>query len=92
VEGFFGTHGAGGNYNLEVKVYPSGDLVARKLGVSPGLGHTWLRFDSLEILGTFTKGKQYEFRFTRASGSDSIQYYTSAGTTYPYGFLRTGGV
>jgi hypothetical protein len=40
---------------------------------------------------SFTKGKQYEFRFTR-SGSDSINYYFSDDNPYGYGAIKGGGV
>jgi len=72
VELFAGDYGQGGACNLAVTDYVSGQPVASQTGVLPGGDHTWLRFGgiTMEPGRAFTKGKQYEFKFTR-SGSDS---------------------
>jgi len=85
VELFCGDRGAGGAYNVEVRDVATNDLLARKLNVTPGQGHSWLRFEPMEILGPFTKGKDLTIIFTRAG--DSIQYYYQEGDPYKYGFL-----
>ena len=70
---------------MNVYEYPGGvNWIARKLNVTPTGSHRWLVFDLETQSGqSFTKGKQYEFRFTR-TGSDSIQFYFDAfaGTKY----------
>ena len=73
VELFTGLHGDSGVYHLNVYEYPAGPLVAYRRNVAPGRDHTWLRFDRihLEPGEVFTKGKLYEFSFTR-TGSDSV--------------------
>jgi hypothetical protein len=64
-----------------------------------GQPQSWVHMPLTTVSGeSFTKGKLYEFRFTR-SGSDSIQYYwqetpdTSVvnRSPYPYGFLLVNG-
>ena len=87
VELFAGKSNAGGEYRCGV--WGDGTELMHSGGVQ-GRDHNWVRFGDWSTQARFTKGKQYEFRFTR-SGSDSIQYYTRVGTEYPYGFLRTGG-
>ncbi len=87
VELFAGFHGASGNYyHLGIYEYPAGPLVASRNNLVPGHDHTWLKFDRIrtEPGEVFTKGKKYEFRFTR-SGSDSIQYYYDTMCGYHYG-------
>jgi hypothetical protein len=91
VELFVGSSEAGGeNYNLEVLDAATESLIAYKYNVAPSGSYRWQLFEHLTPARTFTKGKQYEFIFTR-SGSDSINYYTNIGTVYPYGYLKTGG-
>ena len=72
VQLFTGLRGAGGNYNLEILEAGDGPTVAREDNRPAGLNHAWLTFDriKMETGQSFTKGKQYEFRFTR-SGSDT---------------------
>jgi len=79
-------------FSVNVYEYPGGiDWVARRLNVTPTGSHRWLVFDLETQSGqSFTKDKQYEFRFTR-SGSDSINYYYQTGYAYEYGYLRVGG-
>jgi hypothetical protein len=87
VELFAGFHGAGANYHLGIYEYPGGQLVASRNNLVPGHDHTWLKFDRvhMEPGEAFTKGRKYEFRFTR-SGSDSINYYYDSACGYgPYG-------
>ena len=69
---FQGDTGTGSQYKLDIYEYPSGPLVAYRYNVAPGRDNAWLRFDRirLETGESFTKGKLYEFRFTR-TGSDS---------------------
>ena len=47
---------------------------------------SWVRFEEWSSQIAFTKGKKYEFRFTR-TGSDSIQYYYQNKDPYPCGLL-----
>ena len=86
VELFAGEYGQGGAYNLAVTDYVSGQPVASQTGVLPGRDHAWLRFGgiTMEPGRAFTKGKKYEFRFTR-SGTDSIHYYYDTACGYDYG-------
>jgi len=88
VELFAGDHGAGGAYNLEIKDVTAGQVVAKEENRTPGGSHTWLKFSNIQMEPgrSFTKGKLYEFKFTR-SGSDSIQYYYSQDNPYPYGSI-----
>ncbi|MBN2464638.1 hypothetical protein JXD38_03310 [candidate division WOR-3 bacterium] len=74
------------SFNLNIYEYPDGvQPIASALGQHPTRGHTWLRFPVVTASGqSFTKGKKYEFRFTR-SGSDSIQYYYDSACGYDYG-------
>jgi hypothetical protein len=92
VELFAGFHGAGGGYHLSIYEHPDGALVAYRNNVIPEKDHAWLKFDRIRMEPgeTFTKGKQYEFRFTR-SGTDSIQYYYQDENPYQYGYMRVGG-
>jgi hypothetical protein len=93
VELFAGFHGASGNYyHLGIYEYPAGPLVASRNNLVPGHDHTWLKFDRIRMEPgeVFTKGKKYEFRFTR-SGRDSIQYYCQSGDPYQYGLLIVPG-
>jgi hypothetical protein len=65
-----------GDYNdsgaFKVDVYEVGgevDPVAYNYGVPPAGEHRWLRLDLTTASGySFTKGKQYEFKFTRSDG------------------------
>lgn len=70
VELFCGAIADSGTYNLDVRDGETGDRVAYKYDVRQNRDHGWVRFDTLAIVGPFTKGKTYEVRFTR-SGSDS---------------------
>jgi hypothetical protein len=69
---FAGEYGQGGAYNLSILEYPGGPQVAHQDGGTYVRPQHWVRFDRihLETGRSFTKGKKYEFRFTR-SGSDS---------------------
>jgi hypothetical protein len=92
VELFTGFRGAGANYHLDIYEYPDGPRVAYRHDIVPGRDHTWLRFDRIRLetgRSSLTKGKQYEFRFTRG-GSDGIQYYYQGGNPHPYGHMRVG--
>ncbi len=91
VELFVGANGDTGSYKLEIK--EGNTLVASQAGVSPGRDYAWLMFGDIQMEPgeSFTKGKQYEFRFTRA-GADSIEYYWDAENPYPkYGWMKVGG-
>lgn len=87
---FCGSPGAGGDYNVSILTYPGGFEIASGDTIDPG-DHRWATC-TLEVLepDSFIKGRQVEVRWTRG-GSDSIQYYTNVGQTYPYGFMRVGG-
>jgi hypothetical protein len=91
VELFAGETLTGKPYKLDVYEYPDGVFpVASHSGKQARRGHAWLKFPLTVTSGyTFTKGKQYEFRFTR-SGSDSIQFYY-AENAYDYGHIVIGG-
>jgi len=89
VELFAGGIGNGGHYNLDVRDGSTGDRVAYKYDVTQRQGHSWIRFDTLAIVGAFTKGKTYQFKFTR-SGSDSIQFYYDSTDKYKYGGMAVG--
>jgi len=71
VELFAGFSEGDGQYRVVVSEY-GGPEVMRSYDVPAERNHDWLRFDTLDIDGAFTKGKQYEFRFMR-TGSDSIE-------------------
>ncbi|MFO7675566.1 MAG: hypothetical protein R6X12_04560, partial [bacterium] len=92
MELFAGDHGAGGAYNLEIRDITAGQVVAEEENRTPGGSHTWLKFNNIQMeLGrSFTKGKQYEFKFTR-SGSDSINYYYNPYDPYEYGSIVLPG-
>ncbi|MBM3313967.1 hypothetical protein FJY70_05200, partial [candidate division WOR-3 bacterium] len=87
VELFAGAKGAGGAYTATVLedgmplTSSDGDRVP---------DHAWVRFDAWTQQVGFTKGKQYEFKFTR-SGSDSIQFYFQHGDPYPWGEMKVAG-
>jgi hypothetical protein len=88
VELFVGASEVGGaNYNLQI--LDGTTPVAYQTGVLPEGDHRWLKFDSIQMEAgqSFTKGKAYEFRFTR-SGSDSIQYYWDGDDPYKYGVIN----
>jgi hypothetical protein len=97
VELFVGDYHDTTSFNLGIYEYPDGVLpMASALGQHPTKGHSWLRFPVVTASGqSFTKGKRYEFKFTR-SGSDSIQYYYQGGNPalsdpYSWGWMRVGG-
>ncbi len=89
VELFCGEQGAGGTYDCEVHDGQTGARVAHRRGVVPGQACNWLAFKDFTVMGTFTKGKVYEFRFTRA-GTDSINYFWQDGDPYRYGDIVVG--
>jgi hypothetical protein len=87
VELFAGDSGStGGDYR--VGVLDDGAEVAYAGGVQRQ-ATSWVMFDEWTFTGTFTKGKQYEFRFTR-SGTDSINYYYQNDEAYGYGDIKVG--
>jgi hypothetical protein len=73
-------------FKLDVYEYPGGVMpIASHSGKPAQQGHTWLKLPLTVQNGySFTKGKQYEFRFTR-SGTDSINYYYQNDEVYGYG-------
>ena len=92
VELFAGEKGAGGLYT--VAVLEDGAQVMSSNG-SQDYDCRWVRFENWDNHVAFTKGKRYEFKFTR-SGSDSIQYYYQGGNPalsdpYSWGWMRVGG-
>ncbi len=99
VEFFVGNLGANpaNQFKVDVYEYPDGVLpIASHSGKAAQREHTWLKLPLTVASGySFTKGKQYEFRFTR-SGSDSIQFYYQGGNPalydpYHWGWMRVGG-
>ena len=86
VQLFAGEMGAAGN-DYYVVVKEGGVDVMESPGTQGG-DHQWVRFDDWDdTTYKFTKGKTYEFRFTR-SGSDSIQYYWDGDDPYKYGVIN----
>lgn len=86
--------GEPGDSQYVVTVLDSGSELTHSSGTQ-GRSHSWVKFEDWSDTIAFTKGKQYEFKFTR-SGSDSIQYYYQGGNPalsdpYPWGWMRVGG-
>jgi len=75
----------------KVDVYElNGPWVAFNDGEVANKDYAWLRFDLTTVSGKkFTRGKMYEFRFTRPG--DSINYYYDANNPYLYGKIKVGG-
>ena len=74
-------------YLLGIYEQPGGVKVAGNPGRPQGKPSSWLKFEVYMEPGmSFTKGKRYEFRFTR-SGSDSLEYYYQTGDPYRFGLL-----
>ena len=90
VELFQGDTSGTGTYLLSIREYPGDVAVATSPNTPQGSPHSWLRFSVWMLPGKhFTKGKQYEFRFTRA-GTDSINYYYQNDEPYGYGDSKVG--
>jgi hypothetical protein len=87
VELFAGAKGNGGAY--QVQVLDDGLPVMTSAG-NRVPNHGWVKFSNWDEQVAFTKGKEYEFRFTR-SGGDSVQYYFRGGDPYPYGAMLVPG-
>jgi hypothetical protein len=87
---FAGETLSGQNYNVDVYELPGRtNRVAYGEGAHATQPQSWVRLPLTTVSGkSFTKGKQYEFRFSRG-GSDSLEYYWSDGDPYKYGFLAT---
>ncbi|MCR4423468.1 MAG: CARDB domain-containing protein [candidate division WOR-3 bacterium] len=83
VELFVGARGIGSCYRVEV--WNGDKLVMWSSGVQKR-SYSWVRFENWNRRFGFTRGKRYEFRFSRA-GPDSIQFYYDAGNPYRYGTL-----
>ena len=85
VEFFQGDTLTGSPYKLDIYEYPDGVTpVASNAGVRATRPQSWVKLPLAITPGkSFTKGKLYEFRFTR-SGSDSIQFYWQVNDPYPY--------
>ncbi|MEO0005218.1 MAG: hypothetical protein ABIK49_04365, partial [candidate division WOR-3 bacterium] len=83
VELFAGNIGSGGQYR--VGVLENGSEIMWSTG-NQKQDHSWIRFENWSTQVTFTKGKRYEFKFTRV-GQDSIQYYYNPNNPYGYGIL-----
>jgi hypothetical protein len=93
VELFAGDSGSTGS-GYRVGVWEGGVELTYATGVQHQPA-SWVRFDNWNTQVAFTKGKQYEVRFTR-SGSDSIQFYYQGGNPalsdpYSWGWMRVGG-
>jgi hypothetical protein len=86
VELFVGELGAGSQY--VVTVFDDAKELARSSGMQMR-SHVWVKFENWNTRVEYTKGKEYEFRFTR-SGRDSVQYYYQGTNPYPYGHMRAG--
>ena len=76
VELFAGARG-GDDYRLQVFTYPGGSPISQLASGSYDRDYAWVRFDDIDVTSpeSIVKGKRLEFRFTRTSGSDSIEYY-----------------
>jgi len=85
VELFAGAKGNGGQYRADVWV--DGHESAWSNGTQTQ-NESWVKFDSWNRRFAFTKGKQYEFQFSRGS-NDSIQFYYDD-DPYKYGQLIVG--
>jgi len=70
---FVGDFSDTGAYKVDVYELPGGtNRVAYNDGENATRPHTWVKMPLTTVSGqSFTKGKKYEFKFTRA-GSDSI--------------------
>jgi hypothetical protein len=86
---FAGETLSGGYYKVDVYDYPGGiNRVAYNEGTHAKRPQDWVRMPLTMAAGkSFTKGKLYEFRFTR-SGSDSIQFYYQVNDPYPYQYCQ----
>ncbi|MBM3315379.1 hypothetical protein FJY71_06015 [candidate division WOR-3 bacterium] len=87
VELFAGARGAGGAYTATVL---EGGAPLMWSNGTQSQSESWVKFENWNTSIAFTKGKQYEFRFTRG-GSDSIQFYYDANDPYHYGQIEIGG-
>jgi hypothetical protein len=84
---FAGETLTGQNYLADVYEV-GGPRVAYNLGVHARTPQSWVRMPLTMVAGkSFTKGKLYEFRFTR-SGNDSIQFYYQVNDPYPYQYCQ----
>jgi hypothetical protein len=81
VELFAGVKGNGGLYTATV--YEDEVPLMSSKGVQDS-DCRWVRFENWSSQAAFTKGKQYEFRFTRG-GQDSIHYYYDSACGYDFG-------
>jgi hypothetical protein len=84
IELFCGDDVTAGVYSVEVRDSVTERLIARKLGATPSRGHTWLRFEPIEILGASAKGSLLSVNFTGGE-KDSIQYYYDGSDQYRHG-------
>jgi len=92
VQFFAGDIGDGGQYRVDVLEYPEQTLIARSAQVAQQRSHTWVKFDSWDISGKFTRGKTYLAKVVRPN--DSINFYWSEsvpGGPYQYGEMLVGG-
>ncbi|UCG42864.1 MAG: hypothetical protein JSU73_13560, partial [candidate division WOR-3 bacterium] len=91
---FVGDLGASPGNAFQANVYEVGggvEPVAWSLDTAASRGHTWLKMPlTTETEYSFTKGKEYEFRFTRV-GSDSIHYYLDSTDSYSWGHMEVAG-
>jgi hypothetical protein len=84
VELFAGIKGAGGAYTATV--LEDGVPLVSSQG-NQVTDHGWVSFESWNSRTAFTKGKQYELRFTRGT-DDSMECYYDGRNPYPYGHMR----
>jgi hypothetical protein len=90
---FAGETLTGQNYKVDVYELPGDTVrVAYNNGEHATQPQAWVHMPLTTEPGeSFTKGRQYEFKFTR-SGSDSIQYYWAEGDKYRWGELMRAEV
>ena len=87
VELFAGDSGStGGGYRVGVW---DGDVELTRADGTQHQPTSWVKVENWSSQVAFTKGKEYEFRFTRA-GSDSTQHYYQGGNPYRHGYMRVG--
>jgi hypothetical protein len=88
VELFAGDSGASRFYTATV--FEDGAQITQAVGQQRD-DCSWVKFENWDQHPAFTKGKRYEFKFTRTSGSDSIDYYFQNEDPYGYGDIVAGG-
>jgi hypothetical protein len=82
IECFVGDGNPSG-YKVEVLTYPGpGQVTVASKDTNAARGYTWVHFGHLNVTHPelIVKGRQLEVRFSRVSGSDSIEYWRNGDT------------